>query len=138
VTKEEMVALSERGWASFNERDWDGFFANATPDIATRTDPRWPDGGEFIGREEIVPFIEAFLEPWDELRYERSEDPEVVGGKLVEKGAWVGTGRSTGIAGRIDFTSVLILRGGLIERLDVFFDHEDALEFARTGKRPRG
>jgi hypothetical protein len=131
-----MLALSERGWAAFNERDWDRFFANATSDVATRTDPRWPDGGEFIGREEIVPFLEAFLEPWDELRYERMEDPDVVDGKLVEKGAWVGTGRSTGIAGRIDFTSVMFVRGRLIERLDVFFDHEDALEFARTGKRP--
>jgi len=136
MTSEEMLELSDACWEALNARDWDSYFEWVAPDLVTRTDPRWPDGGEFRGREQIMRFMEAFLDPWESLRYERRAGPERVGDRMMEEGSWLGTGRSTGIDGRIDFTVVGEFRGKLVSRLEFFLSHEEALDYLRTGERP--
>jgi ketosteroid isomerase-like protein len=127
----DLVAVSEGIWSAFNARDWDRFFSLTTSDYVVRTDPRWPGGGEFHGRDELLRFLEQFLEPWEELRYERMAEPEPINGCVVERGRWAGRGRATGIEGSIEFTSVATLRDGLVARIDFFIDHGEALEFVR-------
>ena len=127
----DLVAVSDRLWGAFNARDWNRFFSLATPDYVARTDVRWPGGGEFRGRDELMRFLEQFLDPWEELRYERTDDPEIINGHVVERGRWAGRGRATGIEGSIDFTSVATFRDGLMARSDFFIDHDEALRFAR-------
>ncbi len=136
MTTEEMLALSDELWTAFAERDWDRYFERTSPDIVTRTDPRWPDGGEFHGREEALRFLDSFLAPWESLRYERRGGNERVGDRLLEKGAWLGVGRTTKIEGRIDFTVVGKFRDGLMTRIEFFIVHDEALEYLRTGVRP--
>jgi hypothetical protein len=132
MTKAEMVEAADRSWDAFARRDLDTLFALARPDFAIKTDPLWPDGGEFTGREQIERFLGQFLEPWESLRFERTGEPEVIGGKLLQPGAWVGRGRATGIDGRIDFTVIATYEQGLTSRLDFFIKHEDALAFANA------
>jgi hypothetical protein len=136
TTTEEMLATSDELWRALDARDWDRWFARAQPDFVLRTDPRWPDGGEFRGREEILRFMGSFLDPWESLRYERRAGPERVGDRMLEEGSWLGTGRTTGIDGRIDFSVVGEFREGLMSRLEFFIVHEEAQEYLRTGVRP--
>jgi hypothetical protein len=137
LTAAEFLSLSDSIWAAFNARDWDAFYALTTDDYSTHTDPLWPGGGGFHGREEIDRSLRQFLEPWEELHYERKADPVMIGGRAVERGAWLGTGRSTGIVGEIEFTLVQTVRDRLLARSDFFLDHEDALAFARgAAERP--
>jgi hypothetical protein len=78
-------------------------------------------------------FFDQFLDPWEELRYERSGEPVILNGQMVEQGAWVGVGRATGIEGRIDFTLVTTIENGLVKRSDFFISHDEALAFASGG-----
>jgi hypothetical protein len=127
-----MLAVRDRLWTTFNARDWDAYFELATDDVVMRTDPAWPGGGTYRGREEIMHFAEQFLEPWEELRYEQVGDHDVIDERrLVERGSWVGSGLASGIAGTVEFTVVISFRGPLIERADFFLSEPEALEFAR-------
>jgi hypothetical protein len=130
-----LVAVSDKLWTAFHARDWDAIFELTTDDFALSTDPQWPGGGEFATREELLRFLEQFLDPWEELRYVRRGEPALVGGRLVERGGWVGVGRSTGIEGTIEFTLVTTVENGLLKRSDYFIDHDQALAFAATGVR---
>jgi hypothetical protein len=115
---------------ALNTRDLDGMFSLLTTDILLRTDPGWPGGGEFHGREEITRFAMDFIDPWDDVRYETAEEAASVGGRLVKRGRWSATGHASGIHGTIEFTSVLSFDGPLITRMSVFLDHDEALAFA--------
>jgi hypothetical protein len=128
---DELIRISDGVWKAFDDRDWDALYALTTPGFVVRTDERWPGGGEFHGREAQQRFFDQFLEPWETLSYERTAEPEVIGSRVVERGAWIGTGRSTGIEGRIDFTAVATLTDGLVARTDFFIDHDAAMAFAR-------
>jgi ketosteroid isomerase-like protein len=119
---------------AFNARDMDRLFSLLTEDTVVRTDRDWPGGGEFRGRAQIEPFLIEFLDPWNELRYEVREEPVEVGPWLVERGRWHGTGRSSGIEGTIEFTSVARFEAGLMSRLDAFLSHDDALAFANDAR----
>jgi ketosteroid isomerase-like protein len=132
MTKAEMVEVADRSWDALGRQDLEALFSCATPDFTIKTDPLWPDGGEFSGREAIERFLGQFLEPWESLRFESTDEPELIGGKLVQPGAWVGRGRATGIDGRIEFTVVSTYVQGLTSRLDFFIKHKDALAFANA------
>jgi hypothetical protein len=131
----ELLAISDRLRSAFNARDWDAFYELTTDDFTAKTDPRWPGGGEFSSRDEQMRFFEQFLDPWEELRYERSGEPVVLKGQLVEQGAWVGVGRATGIEGKLDFTLVTTIEDGLVKRSDFFISHDEAVAFAQDGAR---
>jgi hypothetical protein len=131
-----MVAVADELWEAFRLRDWDRLFALTSDDFAARTDPRWPDGAEFHGREEMTHFLEQFLDAWEELRFERTAEPEQAGEHLLERGRWVGRGRSTGIEGTIDFTVVQTFAGGRLARSDFFFEDDDARAFAHASPKP--
>ncbi|MDP9187962.1 MAG: nuclear transport factor 2 family protein, partial [Actinomycetota bacterium] len=75
-----LLAVVDGLWKSFNGRDWDRFFTLTTADYVARTDPQWPGGGEFRGREQLLGFLEQFLEPWEAMRYERTSDARMVNG----------------------------------------------------------
>jgi hypothetical protein len=135
-TREEMQAISDRQWSAFNARDWEALYESTTPDFTAKTDPRWPGGGEFSGREAQMRFFEQFLDPWEKLRYERVGEPTALNGRMVERGAWIGVGRTTGIEGRLDFTVVTTFEDGLVKRLDFFISHDEALAFAEQGSEP--
>jgi len=112
---------------AWNIRDVDRMFSMVTGDVLLLTDPDWPGGGSFRGREEILRFTEEFLEPWEDVRYETVTEGAEVGGRLVERGRWSATGRSTGIEGTIEFTSVVSFAGPMMFRIAAYFDHDEAL-----------
>ena len=127
-----MTALHEALFDAFNRRDWERFYSLFTPDFVVATDPAWPGGGEYQGREEFGRFMAQFLEPWDELRYEAVEEPFEVNGHLIQRGSWVGRGRATGIPASLEFSVVTTVSEKRIARGDFFLSERDAIEFARS------
>ncbi|MGZ5314974.1 MAG: nuclear transport factor 2 family protein [Solirubrobacterales bacterium] len=115
---------------AFNERDWKRFFAATTDDLLVRTDGRWPGGGVFQGREATMRFLEEFLDPWADVRYEPVGEPEPHGELLLQRGRWFAHGATTGLGGRIDFALVAEYREGRLSSAAFFLDYDEARAFA--------
>jgi ketosteroid isomerase-like protein len=112
---------------AWNTRDLDRMFSMVTDDVMLLTDPDWPGGGSFQGRDQILRFMDEFVEPWEDVRYETVTEGFEVGDQFVERGRWSATGRTTGIEGVIEFTSVVSFAGPQISRMAAYFDHDEAL-----------
>ncbi|MQA74393.1 MAG: DUF4440 domain-containing protein [Solirubrobacterales bacterium] len=126
------VPACVRGFvAAFNSGDLERQLSFGTPDLVMTTADEWPGGGRYAGREEVRRFVTEFLETWGSIRYEQLAG-ENVGGRLVERARWVGSGRSSGVETAVDFYSVWTVRADLVARLDVFGTRAQAREFARA------
>lgn len=129
--RDEMARVMAEAMEAFNRRDWAGFYAATTEDFVLRTDIRWPGGGEYRDRDAQMGFLEQFLEPWSDLRYERIGEPEMFAPDLlIERGSWNAHGATSGLGGRLEFTVVVSFRGDRARRTDFFLKHSDALGFA--------
>ncbi len=115
---------------AFNARDVDRALAFGDTDFVISTADEWPGGGTYEGPERVRAFLEEFLEPWQEIRYEY-EHREQVGARFVERGRWVGRGRASGAPSAVDFYTCWSVNDGLITRMDVFARRLEALECAR-------
>jgi ketosteroid isomerase-like protein len=116
---------------AWNERDFDTMLGLLMDEVVLRTDPDWPGGGEFKGRAAVRDFMDEFIEPWGDVRYEVTERAFRIGDRLVERRRWSGKGRASGIEGTIEFTSIIGYDGSLVASCEVFLDHEVALRLAR-------
>jgi ketosteroid isomerase-like protein len=126
-----MTAVWHEVMDAWNKRDFDSMLGLLTDEVVLRTDPDWPGGGEFKGRAAVRDFMDEFIEPWGDVRYEVTERAFRIGDRLVERGRWSARGRASGIEGTIEFTSVVGFDGPLVARNEVFLDHEVALRLAR-------
>jgi hypothetical protein len=117
---------------AFNSGDHEAIFALMTPGAVLRSDPDWPDGGEFRGPEEIGAFLDKFEDSWGRIVYETSGEPEAVGEALLLPSRWVARGKSSGIDTQMDFWGVFTFEGERLDRLDFFFSRDDAVDHARS------
>lgn len=117
---------------AFNGGDHEALFALMHPEAVLHTDPDWPDGGEFRGREEMEAFLEKFEDSWGRITYETSGEPETVGEALLWPSRWVAQGKSSGIDTQMDFWGVFTFEGERFDRLDFFFSREKAVDHARS------
>jgi hypothetical protein len=87
----------------FNE-DREAWHESLHPDFVMATDPGWPDGGEFRGREEALGFVRKFVEAWSEvvLKLESFEELGVDG--VLTRARWITQGSASGIASEIAFS----------------------------------
>jgi ketosteroid isomerase-like protein len=128
---ERELALVQAFVDAFNARDIDRCLSLTWPDLSMATAEEWPGGGTYRGQTEVRRFLEEFLEPWEQIRYEHGAQ-EHVNGKVVERARWVGTGRRSGIESSVDFYSVWTITNDLIARMDVFARRQQARAFARS------
>jgi hypothetical protein len=135
LSEDERIALARSCIDALNARDFERYFACTHTDYVIRTDPSWPGGGVVAGRPALRRFFEEFFEHWADVRYEFLDDPIVVGGRVFCRDRWIGS-NSTGVEMEVQFFSVASFRDGLIERVDLFFDREEALEYARSADGP--
>jgi ketosteroid isomerase-like protein len=132
LTDDQKIDLARACIEALNARDFRRYFACTHQDYVIRTDPSWAGGGVVAGRAALIRFFEEFFEHWADVRYEFLDDPVVIGGRVFGRDRWVGS-NSTGDEMEVEFYSVASFREGLIESVDLFFDHDEALEFARSG-----
>ena len=123
-----VVAANER----FNRGDFEGFYGLIDDEIFCATDPAWPDGGEFAGKEAFCRFFDQFIEAFESVEFEPLSAPESVGDMVMIDARWVGSGRASGIAEPgARFTVFSATRGGRIVELRYFFDAAEADDFRR-------
>jgi ketosteroid isomerase-like protein len=100
-------------------------------DAVLQTDPAWPDGGRFEGRAAIAQFMGQFDEAWSSASFE-IHDAEEIGEAVVTRGRWVVRGTSSGAGVEVEFSLASTLSaGGQLQSAALFFDHAEALAFAR-------
>src|SRR5688572_3366940 len=63
---QENVEAVRRLNEALDRRDWDGVFAEISPDFEWETDPRHPKAGVYRGREEFRRFIEDLEDPFEQ------------------------------------------------------------------------
>jgi ketosteroid isomerase-like protein len=93
----------------------------------------WPEKPVYRGREEVVPFMQAWADSWQDWHYE-VEDVREAGSERVflalhEWGIGVGSGAS--VDQRRYF--VMTLRAGQIVRVQMFSERAEALKAAELG-----
>ena len=125
----EDLALVQAFVDAFNAGDLDRCLALTRPDFAMATAKEWPGGGVYEGQAAVRAFLEEYIGDWGEIRYEHS-GPEAVGGRIVERSRWVGSGRTSGIETSVDFYSVWSVEEGLLARFDAFALRDEARAFA--------
>jgi ketosteroid isomerase-like protein len=123
------VEVVQRAVEAFNARDRDGFRAcfGEAPEIFPLRHP--VDGTVFSGPCAVADYLDAVDDVWETIHWGFVEYRAVAGGVLM-LGALHGVGRGTGVPVDTDGGVLAILRDGLIHRLQVFSDRDDALAAA--------
>jgi hypothetical protein len=126
----------ERWVALFND-DRDAWHAALPPGIVIETDAAWPDGGRFEGSEAASRFVRFFEETWSSVRFQ-IEEIEDVGDAIMTRSRWLVVGTTSGVETELAFTAVFVFDpGGQVAEVRVFFDPDEAREFAARGPAKR-
>ena len=134
-TTPDLVELFRRSVEAFNRRGLDAMMSFYAPD-ATWDAP--PGIGSFEGAAAIRSFLEDWIGAWDELRQEH-EDGHDLGNGVVFVTLRL-DGRLVGSWGRLRelFAYTVVWRAGLIERVLVSRDIEEARAAAERLAESRG
>ena len=129
---QENVEIVNASIAAYNAADIDALMATYLPTAVAIThidrETRLPDAsGRVEGREEIRHWVLDGFQSW-RPRYETSEVRALSHGRVLCRGRWGGVGVATGIELYVDTTVLFSLRDGLIERVEFFDDHSEALD----------
>ena len=129
----EALDVATRGFRLFNEGRLDEFYETMHPDGVLVTDPAWPGGGRYEGREAFKRFIRQFLDAFATVRFVQDRTPEGVGAAALFRGRWVGAGASTKIETEsVPFSVIFTARDGFVGQVHFVFDEERARELARS------
>jgi ketosteroid isomerase-like protein len=130
IPADDNIELVRHALAVYNTGDVDAFVDLFTDDGEVETDPRFPEGGTFSGRESIRRFIAGLHQGWQggsavTLKETRGEGDSVLAGW-----EWHAKGERSGIEVSSDWFGLWTLRDGRIARLRFFYDRAEALEAA--------
>jgi ketosteroid isomerase-like protein len=123
------VDLVHRMYEAFNRGDWEGAFADTSPEIEWETDPRHPKAGVYRGRAEFQRFMQDFEDPFEQTVIEPEEffargDRVVAFIKIRRRPS----GSTADVEIRIG--ELWTVRDGKIVRGQAFGEREKALEAA--------
>ena len=130
---QENVEVVGASIAAYNAADIDTQMATYLPTavaivhINRETQLHDLGGDRMEGRAEIRRWLLEQVESW-RPRYEVSEVRTLSHGRVLCRGRWGGVGVATGIELYVDTTVLFSLRDGLIERVEFFDDHSEALD----------
>jgi hypothetical protein len=82
ASSERRIALAEAGMDAFNERDMGRMLAALTEDVEVYASPELVNAGEYTGHDGFVTWITRWVEAWEEINTEVTQN-EVVGERHV-------------------------------------------------------
>jgi ketosteroid isomerase-like protein len=135
VSREDVETV-RASYEALNRGDIDGSQEALHPDVEWRESRELPETGVYHGRASVRRFLEEFLESWDEFRQDVEEVIEA-DGKVVVFLHLSARGRESGVSVDARYAHVWTMRDGKAVRVDAYYDREEALEAARSG-RARG
>jgi ketosteroid isomerase-like protein len=121
----ENVDLLIRSNEAFRRGDFDGWGAHFDPDVLVRTDPIWPERIIF-GRQAVLDWgrsLEGSLGTDVQI-----EDIKDLGDRVLARNRWITRGKESGIEGEIAWSELLTVRAEQFVFVEMYFDHEHALE----------
>jgi ketosteroid isomerase-like protein len=115
--------------ASINRRDLDQALVAAHEDFeADWSNSIAPHGGVYRGRERARALFEAFLEAWEEFRWDVQEIVEVDEARVVVVNRVRGRGRGSGVEVDATGAQVWTIAGGKVRSVKLYQSKADALE----------
>jgi ketosteroid isomerase-like protein len=122
--------LVRRALDLYNAGDVDAFVDLFTDDGEVETDPRFPEGGTFSGREPVRRFIAGLHQGWEGGSAVTTKKLWLAGDSVLAWWEWHAKGERSGIDVSSDWLGLWTLRDGRIARLRFFYDRTEALEAA--------
>ena len=126
---QENVEIVRATIDSINRRDLDQALEAAHEDFeADWSNSIAPHGGVYRGRERVRELFEAFLEAWEEFRWDLQEIIEVDEARVVVVNRVRGRGRGSGV--EVDATGAQLwtITGGEVRSVKLYQSKADALE----------
>jgi ketosteroid isomerase-like protein len=126
---QENVEIVRATIDSINGRDLDQALEAAHEDFeADWSNSIAPHGGVYRGRERVRELFEAFLEAWEEFRWDLQEVIEVDEARVVVVNRVRGRGRGSGV--EVDATGAQLwtVTGGEVRSVKLYQSKADALE----------
>jgi uncharacterized protein (TIGR02246 family) len=119
-----------RAWFdAWNSGDLETFLAMFDAEAEMITDPAFPEGGQFRGRQAIRNWSEGLKESWQGQSQVVVKELFEVGDNVVALWDWTARGLASGMETRMNnLTSVHTIENGKIVRLQYFFEHGEALK----------
>ena len=89
-----------------------------------------PEQATLQGKAAFRESIDEWLSVWESIAVE-TDHVQAHGDRVVARGAWLSTGRMSGVEGTMPIHIVFTVRDGKIARVDWCQDHEQAVATAR-------
>jgi ketosteroid isomerase-like protein len=123
---QENVEIVRAGFEAWNRGDMDAFAEVHHPDVVLLAVEGWPEPGPYVGRDTLMRQFEQMRSTWDADNLEAISDFIDVGDRVVMRISWDAVGQGPGF--NIEVTQVFTVRKGKIIRIEIFWDHAQALE----------
>ena len=114
----------------WNSGDIDGVLDLYSDDVVMTPSAHWPETVQLKGKDAFRKNTEEWLGAWGSVLIE-TESVEAFRDRVVAHGAWVSTGRVSGLEGSMPIHMVFTVRDGRIAHLEWFEDHDSAVASAR-------
>jgi ketosteroid isomerase-like protein len=125
----EIVLAAADAW---NDGDMDAFRELFDPDAILRPAKNWPEPGPYRSLEAVMGFFERMREAFDADTVELSGDIAHDGDRVVAR--WIWRGRGHGPDSNMESTMLYTFRNGKAREVEIFWDHDEALEAAGLSK----
>jgi ketosteroid isomerase-like protein len=116
---------------AFNARELEAYFGCFHPDLVYRSRADEPDAGVRIGLDELKRYTSAWLETFDDLRFD-VHDWIDLGDQVIGVAELQGRGSATGAPVHGTYVFLWTVRGGRIVEGGEFWSTEEALEAASS------
>jgi ketosteroid isomerase-like protein len=130
IVADDNIELVRHALDLYNAGDVDAFVDLFTDDGEVETDPRFPEGGTFSGRESVRRFIAGLHQGWQGGSAVTLKEMRRAGDSVLADWSWHAKGERSGIDVSSDWFGLWTLRDGRITRLRFFYDRAEALEAA--------
>jgi ketosteroid isomerase-like protein len=112
---------------AFNEKGLEAWGEHLAPDVEYVSDPDFPGGGFYRGRDGVLDYWRGFMDAWDHPRIEL-EETSARGSDVLSIFRFVARGKGSRIPVDFPLAQVARVRGEEIVRLRTYMDREEARE----------
>ena len=130
----ENVEIVRRAYEAWNEGDYTAFFAGMDDEIEWVLPEGGMNDGTYRGRGEVRQFLESYVESFENFRVV-AEDLFDAGDQVVAFVRQSGRGRASGVEAEATPVHLMTLRGGKVQRLEVFPAREKQAVLEAVGLR---
>jgi ketosteroid isomerase-like protein len=102
ASSEERIELAQGGMDAFNEGDMARMLARLTPDVEVYASQDLVNGGEYRGHDGFVSWITTWIDAWEEIHTDVTENTPVGERHVVTAVHQTGRGRGSGIEVSMD------------------------------------